>query len=411
MNVLYYHPIIRGLLALWLLFICLSLVWISMQLWQQRRYKPFFLALCFFACCDVYWQYLNANSYYVDVYKPMYKIDLCPIWPIIVINAVLTVVVASIAIHVFKWQRNHISAVSVKESFDTLPTGVCFYENGGRVYLVNEAMDKLTQIFAGQHLYNGERLWKILKSKSIPIADEDRAVVEADEKTYSFSRYKNNVNGQELYEIIASDTTDEAAQNKQLERKNEDLERLNKMLDEYNKNLADIVREREILQSKTKIHDDMNVLLISTINSIENYDTAESQRVSKLWNSNIIELQKDTEPYRKNPIETLRNLAYSLGVTLEFSGVAPEKNEYVRLLIAAVSECITNAIRHAGAKTITVTADENIVVITNDGKPPKAEITEGGGLTNLRNRAERLNADITIQSQPEFMLTLKYKKD
>ena len=411
MNTIFYHPEIRGLLSLWLLFICLALVWAVMQLWQQKRYKPLVPTLLFFAACDIYWQYLNAYSYYVGYNKEYYKIDYAPIWLIVLINAVLTVLVTGYVYHIFRYQKSHISAVSIKESFDTLPTGVCFYENGGRIYLVNNAMDTLTQKLAGQHLYNGERFWEILKSQSLSSPDDSGAVVEIDGRTYTFSKYPNTVNGQELYELIAADITEEAEQNKELERKNADLEQLNRMLEEYDSNLAQIVHEREILQSKVKIHDDMNVLLISTVNSIENYDKSEAKRVSAMWKEGAIELQRDTAPYRKNPLETLEDLAKSLGVTLVFNGTFPKENETARLLITAVSECMVNAIRHAGAKTVFVESNENGFTITNDGKVPKGDIIEGGGLSNIRSRAEKINAWLVIESLPKFKLSIYYSKE
>ena len=88
---LFYHPLARGALALWLLFVCFALVWAVMRLLQQKRYKALLPALLFFAACDIYWQYLNANSYYVRGNKPYYIIDLSPVWLIIAVNAALSV--------------------------------------------------------------------------------------------------------------------------------------------------------------------------------------------------------------------------------------------------------------------------------------------------------------------------------
>lgn len=168
------------------------------------------------------------------------------------------------------------------------------------------------------------------------------------------------------------------------------------------------MHERELLQSKVKIHDDMNVLLISTMNSIENYDESEAKRVSAMWKEGVLELQRDTAPYRKNPLETLESLAESLGIALEFSGVFPDKNENVGMLITAASECMVNAIRHAGAKTVFINSTESGFTITNDGNPPACEITEGGGLSNIRSRAEKINAEFGIISTPEFILQIRY---
>ena len=196
--------------------------------------------------------------------------------------------------------------------------------------------------------------------------------------------------------------------NRQLEEKKKELERLNFLLDDYNRNLEEIVRERELLQSKARIHDEMNVLIISTMNALRHYDVRESERLIALWNSSVLALEQDTEPYRKNPLQTLHALAKSLGIALSFSGQMPTENERVRLIIAAVSECMTNAIRHADATTVFVEANQNGVRITNDGNPPKESITEGGGLSNLRARVQALQADMQLQSAPKFELTIRF---
>jgi len=408
-NTIFYHPAARGLLSLWLLFICLALVWALMRLWQQKRFILLAAVAALFCGCDIYWQYLNASSFYVPQLDntQTYLIDFAPLWLIVLINALLSVAVILITVHIAKWQKRHISAISLKESFDTLPTGVCFYDESGKVYLVNNAMDAVTQSLAGRHLFNGERLWHIIKEKSGLSENENTAIIETRGKTYSFMRYEHTIHSQPLYEIIAADITRQAEHNRRLEAQKAELERLNERLEEYNRNLAAIVREREILQSKAKIHDDMNVLLIATVNSAQNIDEA----TMKLWKSNILALQKGTEPYRKNPLETLQDLAGLLGITLCFTGTYPADNETVCLLIAAVSECMTNAVRHAGATTVFVKSDQSGAVITNDGQLPCAPIKMGGGLTNLCRHAAELHAEIIIESQPAFQLTIHYKKE
>ena len=53
MNTIFYNPTIRGLLSLWLLFICLAIVWAIVRLWQQKRYRLLIPAVLFFLGCDV----------------------------------------------------------------------------------------------------------------------------------------------------------------------------------------------------------------------------------------------------------------------------------------------------------------------------------------------------------------------
>jgi signal transduction histidine kinase len=43
---------------------------------------------------------------------------------------------------------------------------------------------------------------------------------------------------------------------------------------------------------------------------------------------------------------------------------------------------------------------------TNDGTQPEAPVTEGGGLGSLRRKAEEIGASMTVQSTPEYALTI-----
>jgi signal transduction histidine kinase len=58
-------------------------------------------------------------------------------------------------------------------------------------------------------------------------------------------------------------------------------------------------------------------------------------------------------------------------------------------------------------------ATENFatVTVTNDGKPPESEITEGGGLSTLRKRVERAGGTMLVQSVPVFKLTVTVPKE
>lgn len=408
--ILYYHPVIRGILGFWALSICLSLVWTLCLLWQQKHFKGFVPTLLFFAACDVYWQFVNANSYFVGAEHRLYRMDSAPIWLIVLINALLSIAAGVLLVYAYRRRRKYVSAVSLKESFDTLPSGICYYEKGGRTYLVNEAMDKITLALLSRHLYNGERLWAVVQSNNMLKNSDNKAIVQAGERVYSFTRYSNDAGNQKLFEIIAADITEEAAQNLQLEQKNRELAQFNQLLDAYNRNLTQIVRERELVQSKARIHDEMNVLMISTLNCVESGDREQAQGLFARWKSNVFEWEKDSELNRKNPLEALEELADTLGIRLEFEGEIPDKAEQMRLMIAAVSECMINALRHAGAATLYVRSDKSGFSVMNDGTAPTAPITEGGGLSNLRKRAQREGAALEIESEPRFMLKIQYQE-
>jgi signal transduction histidine kinase len=70
-------------------------------------------------------------------------------------------------------------------------------------------------------------------------------------------------------------------------------------------------------------------------------------------------------------------------------------------LVAVVRELVTNVVRHAGARRVTVTVDVEheacVVVVTDDGRglPP---VTVRSGLANLADRAERRGGQLTTTS-------------
>ena len=109
-----------------------------------------------------------------------------------------------------------------------------------------------------------------------------------------------------------------------------------------------------------------------------------------------------------------RKAAASAGVQLEIHGRLPEESEYRQFFLVAASEALTNAVFHAGARLLLVELTEAesqwTMRFTNDGAKPEKPITEGGGLGSLRRKAENIGASMTVDSMPEFVLTITGRK-
>ena len=114
-------------------------------------------------------------------------------------------------------------------------------------------------------------------------------------------------------------------------------------------------------------------------------------------------------PARKRLLDSAR----ASGVTVRIRGQEPTDGE-AELLYTAMQVCLNNAIQYAKATEISANIWENqdsyTVVIRNNGKPPEKEITEGGGLTNLRHRIENSGGKMTVQSLPRFSLAIEIPK-
>lgn len=63
------------------------------------------------------------------------------------------------------------------------------------------------------------------------------------------------------------------------------------------------------------------------------------------------------------------------------------------------AEAVTNVVRHAGATTCTITADEASVTITDDGPGIPAD-TRRTGLRGLAERVEAAGGALTLESSP-----------
>ena len=86
-----------------------------------------------------------------------------------------------------------------------------------------------------------------------------------------------------------------------------------------------------------------------------------------------------------------------------------------RLFLAAAAEALTNAARHAGARTLYIRFSETDtqyqVSFQNDGSTPECEITEGGGLGSLRRKVEMAGGSMDICCRPVYTLTITITKD
>jgi signal transduction histidine kinase len=122
-------------------------------------------------------------------------------------------------------------------------------------------------------------------------------------------------------------------------------------------------------------------------------------------------LRKEMETKKQeDPLRILEKAARNAGVELSIRGELPERAEHRQFFLLAASEALTNAVFHAGARKLNIMLSERenqwTMRFTNDGTQSEAPVTEGGGLGSLRRKAEEIGASMTVQSTPEYALTI-----
>lgn len=353
------------------------------------------------------------------VFEPSLTIISLPLWLHCVVAVVLLTLVVYGLVSAVLWNKKHISPVSIKESADTLPAGICFYEQSGLVKLINTEMNHLCVLATGKALLDGVSFWRKISQGEIeenclPLQTGEKPIIEYEGgKVVSFKRYSHKIDGKIVYEIVAANVTERYRLTKELEQKLEELKVVNKRLVAYGDKVVLLTKEKELLAAKIRIHNDMGKLLLSTKRKLaETLDETEQKQMICFWQAEIAAL-KSTRPHtKKDNLQVIKDAAKLVGVTVKFCGEKPKADTInEKILTSAMHECLTNTVSHANGKTMMVTAsDKNgkyTIAITNDGENPKNKIIEGGGLSGLRLLVERENGAMLIHSTPQFELIIE----
>ena len=341
--------------------------------------------------------------------------------------------------------RDKLSPGSVKESLDALPDGVCFFSEDGRILLSNRRMQHISSDITGIGILNGEKLWRCIEEKSVKTDVSDGLVIlTSDSKVWNVRRSEIEAEGNRINEIVALDVTEQYELRRELEERNERLNSVNERLRIFSRDMSRLTAEKELLDAKIKVHDDLGRSLLA----FRAYLTAEPSKRDRskllpLWRYVISVMKKETAPSEE--WDAIEKTAESLHIQIEINGDLPAgladlpvSGEVRSAIMAAIRECLTNTARHARGDRLFVLikcgAEQGVdhastsgsssasgtapcddaphgirIEITNNGRAPLVPIQEAGGLSNLRHMVERAGGIMTIESSPQFLLRLDFK--
>ena len=318
-------------------------------------------------------------------------------------------------------QKKRLTPGAVKETLDALPDGIGFFASDGQPLLVNLQMSRLCSVYTGAGLLNGNHYWEKLRAEETPpgirrirsaptvtLAAENGAV-------WDFRRRLIRVSGEDVWELIACDVTEQYRLNRELTRKNERLNLIGERLRTFSRDMETVTREREILAAKVRVHDDVGRSLLALRTYLAKPQEQRSRHsLLPLWQYTVTVMRHEAAPPDDGWESALRD-ASNVGVHIVQTGELPVNvpaNQSLRAILAtALRECVSNTVKHAHGTTLyvrlsggagTVTAD-----FTNDGDAPPGPIRESGGLKNLRTAVE-LNGGIMLTAcAPRFILRLE----
>ena len=168
--------------------------------------------------------------------------------------------------------------------------------------------------------------------------------------------------------------------------------------------IVEINLNKEILAAKMHIHDELGHCLLATTKAITEDRLAENADVLREnWNSAIHDFSNISTVWTvpdSSLQSELMQVAELIGCKVTFLGEQPKSRKALQLLYAAVREALTNAVRHADATELTVKIKQDKqryhIEISDNGGVSVSSITEGNGLSALRQRLEQEGATLKV---------------
>lgn len=312
-----------------------------------------------------------------------------------------------------KWKKLRVNAI--KESFDQLPTAVCFFDNLGGIVLCNRQMYRLSQyLFQSDMQYLGEVKIALASPPDgvVRLSDMEDTHRFPDKTVWQFEWTKVTDRYGEVYtQLTAADITELHRALVQLADDNRKLDEDAKKLRELSENVEAVAKEKELLAAKSAMHDSLAASITVTKQYLAgDLGEVDAGMVLQEWEKSIA----FREAALLSAKEKLFHDAKSSGVMVQMKGEEP-KGSAADLMYVAMQVCLNNAIQYAQATELEINiwnnADNYTVMIGNNGKQPEQTIMEGGGLTNLRHRIEAAGGTMNVQSLPKFSLIIDIPKN
>lgn len=313
-----------------------------------------------------------------------------------------------------KYRTDNVTPDSIQQAIDALPDGISISSKDGIVRLSNLKINTLSRALTGKVLTNAELFWDTV-IKNGKEQGGSYLVDFQDNEVWLFTKEDINIDGTDYDQITSMNVTERYKIIRELEEKHGHLQDIRRRMKEVSDLSGDMFIAQEEADARAALHNQLGQVLLMGRYFINHQDITDPKMVyAATRQMNQFLLGEAKEPYQgeEDSIIQAVSMAGSIGIKVVMNGHAPENNDVRKILSKAITECAANTIKHAEGNTITVnmSADNGrtLISITNNGKPPKGEITESGGLLSLRRDVENLGGSVQIESEPEFNLIMRF---
>lgn len=312
-----------------------------------------------------------------------------------------------------RYRKEYLTGDAVIDAINLLPEGISISDMSGSVRLANLKMNDLCKALTGENYIDAKRFWNY-------VSDEGKEqggtylLRTPDDRVWIFEKDRLESDGNDLEQITATDVTERFKIIDELEAKKEHLEDIQKRMKAVTDLSGDMFVAQEEADARAALHNQLGQVLLMGRYYIEHKDSTDPEMVylaTKQMNQFL--LGESGKPYsgEEEELALAVNMAGSIGVKIVIEGEAPKNNKIRKILAGAVTECAANTVKHAEGDTVRIDISKDsktVIVITNNGKPPKGAVTESGGLLSLRKSVEEEGGSMRIESDGAFRLILEF---
>lgn len=202
-------------------------------------------------------------------------------------------------------------------------------------------------------------------------------------------------------QTTATDITKQYHMSEELYSNNSQLARLHERQRTLLQNIVQINQDRELLEAKMKIHDELGQCLLGIENLLDgDASPQEREALRKSWKDSLDNLRQIRPAGDPSAEAELLQVAKMIGCDIHFQGPRPAGHNASQLFYFAVREAVMNAVSHAQASCLYVETEEKEagyhIRLWDNGKKTCHQLREGVGLKGLRYCLERDGASLEV---------------
>ncbi len=306
--------------------------------------------------------------------------------------------------------RSSLSEYSILQAVNDLNDGLVIFDKNKKIVFANQKMHELSFAIFGQSLYRFASFPEWIENG---FCAEDvhclpqyphTAYYLPDGKAWQVRQLEITVDGENFCEFVASDITQQYDLRRQIEEENALLKKQQQLIANSTKIIIENNVKEEQLAYKMRIHDSLGQC-VTTVSHIMQ-DTGDVQASAKLWAETVAGLRTYEDNTNTEEITGQRafreqlSLLEQLGCTVKHEGPMPSRPLHAQIFRDAIRTAAINAVRHANADVLFVETKRGDaafdISISDNGNARIKHITEGGGLSSLRQKVESAGGEMKI---------------